>query len=311
MVAGGRRGDSGAMRSHVVWSALLVAACGGGGQASVDAAPAIDATPTVDADPDLCASASPPLHATFSYQLFAGGVSNVNGSIYDRATPDTSIVGADEAGCRYVAPGSPFCDPACTGGICDLDGACQPYPVGLGAGTVSTTGTHPVLEIPPNQFPGSYYPGEGLQPGFVIPGETVGFVVPGDDAPAMSGEVVMIAALELPTIQVTATEHQPLTIAWTPAPAGQGGQVIVHFDNDHHGTRSYLECIADDADGELTIPVSVLDPLIADGASGIGTYIENAYVLRRQRTVIATPLGCAAIESTSDQFVSVETVLAK
>jgi hypothetical protein len=301
------------MRRQSLLGVILVAACGGGGTAEdvVADAPTVDAGPSVDAAPGVCTGLTPALHASFTFEVYGDGVSSFAAQIEDLPYPDTGLVEVEDGACRYVRPGAPFCDPACTDGWCGLDEACHPYPTGLAAGTLTTTGTHPPLTLAPGMFPGSYYPADGVPTGWLVPGETVGAMVPGDDAPAISGEVVAVAAIELPTSQLTATEHEPLTVAWTPAPAGQGGEVVVHFDNDHHGTNSYLECVVPDAAGEVTIPVSVLDPLIADGATGIGTYIENAYVLRRQRTVVPTPLGCAAVQSVSSTWVQVDTVLAE
>ena len=300
------------MRTFKAVAAVLLAACGGGGPTpSIDGAPTVDGAPAIDGNPDLCASAAPPLHATFTFEVYGPDSAGFSATIEDRPVTDTDIVDTTDGACRYVRPGSPFCDPACVGEACGLDQQCHPYPTGLFAGVLTTSGTHPTLSLEPNLFPGSYYPKGGVPSGWLVPGETVGAAVPGDDAPAISGEIVVVAPLELPVSELTATEHQAMTVAWIPAPAGQGGQVVVHFDNDHHGTRSYLECIALDVAGEVTIPVSVLDPLIADGATGIGTYIENAYIRRQQRTVVTTPLGCAAVQSVSQAWVQVETVLAE
>lgn len=283
------------------WVVVVLAACGGGSAANPDAAPRVDAAP-VD-----CTAANPPLHA--SLRIDVGGdtgdwaVAEVN----DVARTAVELVQAEADGCVYVRPGAPFCDPACTDGVCGLDGACHPYPTGLDAGTIATTGTHPPMTLP-QPFPGSYYPAKGVPDGFVVPGETVGFTASGGAVAAFAGEVTAVASLELPTADVTATQHQPMTIAWTPAPAGQGGQIIVRMANDHHGINSYVECIADDAAGQLTVPVSVLDPLIADGASGIGTYIEASSMTRRNRTIVETSQGCAAIDSTSLAYLFVTTI---
>lgn len=109
------------------------------------------------------------------------------------------------------------------------------------------------------------------------------------------------------TADITATENQPLRIQWVPEPAVEA-EVIVHLDNDHHGINSFVECRVPDASGEVTIPAATLNPLIADGETGIGSYIENAFILRRRRSAVATPWGCAALSSSSSTFLIVETV---
>ncbi len=283
------------------WVVVVLVACGGGSDATPDAGPHVDAMP-VD-----CTAADPPLHASLRIEVGGDNGDYAVAEINDRPSIEIGLVDVEADGCVYVRPGAPFCDPACTDGVCGLDGACHPYPTGLDAGTVATTGTHPALTLP-QPFPGSYFPNNGVPAGFVVPGETVGFTASGGTVAAFAGEVTAVASLELPTDDVTATQHQPMTIAWTPAPAGQGGQIVVRMNNDHHGTNSYVECVADDAAGQLTVPVSVLDPLIADGASGIGTYIESSSMTRRNRTIVATSQGCAAVESTSLAYLFVTTI---
>ena len=291
-------------RSSSLALSLLTCACGGDGPTSNP-----DAAPGPDAAPVDCTAAAPPLHALINFEVGGLGGDWFSAQIGDRPQVEIGLVDQAEGGCVYVRPGSPFCDPACTDGVCGLDEQCHPYPQGLDAGTVTTTGTHPELSLEAS-FPGSYFPDPdvGVPFGFTVAGETIGVATSGGEVDAFSGSVVAVAPLELPTMDVTATEHEPMTIGWEPTGGGDDGEILIQLRNDHHGINSYVECLADDAAGQLTIPTSVLDPLIADGATGIGTYIEAAHVQRRRRVVVPTSHGCAAIDSSSLQYLSVTTV---
>ena len=119
-----------------------------------------------------------------------------------------------------------------------------------------------------------------------------------------------VPPLALPTTLLTAREHQPMVVAWTPITTPADAEVLLHFDNDHHGTRAYLECVAPAEAGTLTIPATVLDPLIVAGETGIGTYIENAWIEVHHQARLRTDRGCAVLESYADQFVHVDTVRA-
>ncbi|MEZ4367492.1 MAG: hypothetical protein R2939_14635 [Kofleriaceae bacterium] len=279
-------------------ASALAAGCGG----------APDAGPRPDGGTGLCTADE--VHAGFAFESYASSTTITFGGGYqDAPYPRSEEVAATAGACRYVRPLPAFCDPACDGSAACVDGACRPYPQGVAAGTLHTTGTHPLLTLSPYTV-GAYYTMMAT-PGLTVPGEIVGFTLDGEVAAPLAMETVAIGPLTLPTDQVTATEGQPLTIAWTPeAGAPAATELVVHLDNDHHGLDSYVECVAADADGELTIPSSVLDRLIADGETGIGTYIENAYAQRRSLVRARTAYGCAELASVSSVFLSVETVRA-
>ena len=109
---------------------------------------------------------------------------------------------------------------------------------------------------------------------------------------------------------MTAIEHQDLAIQWTAITTPADAEVVVHLDNDHHGLSAFVECQAPAAAGALVVPAAVLDPLILAGETGIGTYIENAWIEVRQRAVRATERGCAAVDAYAAQFLQVDTVRA-
>lgn len=282
--------------------ALGLAACGG------DDVPA-----GIDAAVGTCTPASP-THAGFVVMgepaTFGPSGSQAGGAYQSGPEPRLATTAAEAGGCRYVTARPALCEPACAGSdVCDVDGHCVRFPDNLAAGTLSITGTNPPLTLSPQ--PGnSYYP-DTSYPGFYRAGDTIGLALAGASGIApLTATVVGVPTIALPTDQLTATEHQDLAVAWTPIPTPAGARVIVHFDNDHHGTRSYLECEADAATGTLTIPAAILDRLILDGETGIGTYIENAWIAVRNRTLVPTERGCAAVDALSDQFVFVKTVRA-
>ncbi len=104
-------------------------------------------------------------------------------------------------------------------------------------------------------------------------------------------------------------EGEPLVITWTVADGPPDAVVRVHLDNDHHGIPAYAECEAPSADGQLTVPASIVEKMIDVGGSGIGTYVENAYLLRFTRSVQPHDPGCVAVYSSSEAWLYVETVL--
>ena len=273
-----------------------------------------DTAPTLDAALPFTCDATSALHARFvvvGEPASSGPIgSQVGGAYHDHPAPRTEATMAEAGGCRYVAARPALCEPACTGSdVCDVDGHCSGYPTTLAAGTLTVTGTTPPITLEPQ--PGnSYYP-QTSYPGLYRPGDELTFALAGaGPVPPLTATVRGVPSLALPTDQLTAIEHQPLRIAWTPITDPAGAEVLVHLDNDHHGLAAYLECTAPASAGELTVPAAILDPLILAGESGIGTYIENAWIEVRHRALVTTPYGCAAVDGYADQFLFVDTVRA-
>ncbi len=57
------------------------------------------------------------------------------------------------------------------------------------------------------------------------------------------------------------------------------------------------------------VPESAVQKMIQVGSSGIGTYVENAYLIRYTRHVQEHAPGCVALHSSSESWLYVETVL--
>ena len=214
-----------------------------------------------------------------------------------------------EGACAFYAPEPSFCDPACElDELCTVGGVCAPWPTTIPIGHLTVTGTTPTLEIDPQ--PGfSYYTMESY-PDLFEPGDEITLSATG------AGDVgpFELSTLGAPHLigdwdDLTAIRGQPLTITWDTATASPPGTVVVvHMDSDHHGLQAYVECISDDRDGEVTVTAAVLDMLIEAGETGIGTYIENAYIERLHTGTLANADGCVAFSSESSSPIHVDTV---
>lgn len=235
--------------------------------------------------------------------------SQIGGWVNTGRAPEI-VTPTDTAGaCRFVAAQPALCDPACAGGdVCDVHGACVPYPESITAGTVTITGTNPTITLEPQL--GSYY-NTMPYPGLYAPGDALTLDVEGDTATGAEPihlTTVGIPALALPTDHLTATEHQDFVIAWTAVTGLPGTEIVVELHNDHHAGPQYIECTTDAALGSVTVPAALLDELIVAGETGIGTYIESAWIEQRHRGHVISSRGCAAFDADSDHFLTIDTV---
>ncbi|HUS63163.1 MAG TPA: hypothetical protein VMZ28_01430 [Kofleriaceae bacterium] len=233
---------------------------------------------------------------------------NAGGSVADVPFPTFVEEKMRDGECAFH--GAPFCDPACEGGdICTAGGVCSPFPTNLDAGTVHITGTDPALDLEPQAGP-SYYTMENY-PDLYQPGDLLTLTGGGDDTdvPAFEATARGVPVLELPTTQLTATEHEDMVVEWdTAGDSPDGAAVVLHMDSDHHGAPGFIECWAAD-DGEVTVAADLIDAIIAVGESGIGTYIENAYIMRVDAGTDDLGGGdCLVFHTESRVQVSVETV---
>ncbi len=279
--------------------ALLLIGCGGGGGDAPDGGPQPDGGGPVE-----CPWQRAPGSFAVSISETWGGF---GGAYRDLPWPMTLAEELREGDCAYYGPANAFCEPACTGNdTCVAGDFCQPYPTQVSVGHISVSGTTPALELEP-QAGFSYYTTESY-PGLFGSGDTLTLAAAGaGDVDPFEVTVRGVAPLTVPWEQVTAHEGQDLEIAWDTADSPEGTVVFVHMDSDHHGIQAYLECTGAD-DGSLTVPAAVLDRLIEAGETGIGTYIENAWITRAHASAIDTDAGCLSFRAESQLQMGVETI---
>ena len=288
-------------------------ACGGDDEgAQPDDGGDVDASPgEVDASsdqPDAAPGAGCPASIHASFDLSSSSEYGQLFGAYDNVPLPTALEEKLREGeCAFFAPEPPFCDPVCEGEtLCSTGGVCRPFPRHVDIGTVRVAGTDPALVLEANQF--DYYATETLLPSLFQPGDELTLTAGGvGDVPAIELTVRGVAPLADPGL-VTAREHEDLLITWEPDPsASERTELIVHADNDHHGVQAYVECRGPD-DGELVVPAAVLDQLILAGETGIGTYIENAWMKRINQATVETDLGCFSFQSIWQVPVGFETI---
>jgi hypothetical protein len=292
---------------------LVLSACGGGdddgdgpGGGQPDACCADD--PDAAGDVTSCEADRQNARFVITSTTEYGGF---GGTWSDRPMPATLEEKVAGGGCAFWAPEPSFCDPPCEGAtVCAVGGTCEPYPTTIGAGDLHVAGSSPELDLAePEPGFGSYTTEN--HPSLFAAGDEMTLTGGGGDVDDFEITTRGVPGLTMPSTSFTATEHEEMQVVWDADESSPDGtRVVLHMDNDHHGTRAFVECWSDDS-GELTVPVSVLDPLILAGESGIGTYIENAYMSRIARGWVATEAGCAAFDSESLVSVSVETVRAE
>ena len=279
---------------------VLLGACDDGERPAGGGA---DAAPGLDASGEACAPEE--IHGRYAV-YYAGAALYFSGRHDDAPPVRFSTPRLSEGACAYFGPSAAFCDPPCTGGrYCAPEGVCLAYPTALPVGTVAieANGRRVGATAEWNTY------AAGPLEDFASPGDRVALEVEGAGAVgAFEAETTVVPPLVLPSTELTVHEHEDLVLTWPAAASPAATRTILHFDNDHHGVAAFIECDADDASGALTVPAALLDALILDGETGIGTYIENAWIARRQATVRRTSVGCASFASEAEEHVFVETV---
>ena len=207
---------------------------------------------------------------------------------------------------RYVPREcDPPCDPPLT---CAFDETCRPWPSYVSVGTVSVTGTDPPLQVAPTEY-NVYYTQEVYE-GLFGPGDHLTVSASGSaDVEPFEVTVAGVPLLEPYEQTVTMVEGEPLEITWEVADGPDDAVVRVHLDNDHHGISAYLECEAPSSAGHIVVSEAAVQEMIDVGASGIGTYVENAYLIRYTSHVQQHDPGCLAVYSSSSSWLYVETEL--
>ena len=216
---------------------------------------------------------------------------------------------AEDGACAFYRYVPRECVPPCVEPlVCAFDETCRPYPAYLSVGTVTIAGTDPELEVQPTEH--NVYYTDQVYPDLFSAGDPLTVSASGGEhVEPFSLTVTGVPLLEPHEQTVLMVEGQPLEITWDTVDSPDGSTVRVHMDNDHHGVAAYAECEGPSSAGQLIVPESIVAKMIEAGASGIGTYVENAYLLRFRHTAVEHDPGCVEVSSSSEARLFVDTEL--
>jgi len=248
------------MRRRWLWLAV-VAACGGGGNAAIDAPPAADAGPDggmprqviggIDVREDrIVTDFGAPMETRRA---------DVSGELFQDPPVGFHTQTMASGACVLLEFTPAFCDPFCADGVCIDPGVCQPWPIRVSGGRLDLAGLTEAVSIDPQD--GYYYAG-------VLPDELfaddahVVATLAGADLPSMTLATEGVVALEtaIPSAGIKLEPGQDHLVAWTPAGGGRI-RLTLNSANQGHGQPylAIIECEADDANGQLTIPAALVD----------------------------------------------------
>ncbi len=228
----------------------------------------------------------------------------VRGYYYDGVNPYQVGGVLTEGPCTFYGwDHLPNCDPPCVDPeVCGFDDQCHPYPEKVDAGTLTVTGVEPPLVIEPNEF-FDYYSGAAIPEMYPAGAELTLALAGGEAVDPFSMTVAGVAGPMTPDhLEVVIVEGEALTVSWTPAPVPDDARVELRLRIDHHAlVGGYALCNVPDADGQLTVPVAIVDALHSTGSR-----VENGSLTRYTRRAVETNLGCAEWISFAEAFVSVD-----
>ena len=197
----------------------------------------------------------------------------------------------------------PDCDPPCVDPeYCGLDDECHPIPDSLPAGTLTVTGIEPPLVVEPSDW-GDYSSGAAI-PGLYDAGTELTLSLEGSEFidPFEMTVAGVVGPMTPDHLSVLITLEEALTVEWTPSAVPADARVQVSFGIDHHAlVGGYALCEVADADGQLTVPVEIVDAL-----HSTGSHVENGDLVRFTRAVTETNLGCAEWISYTRGFIHVD-----
>ena len=220
---------------------------------------------------------------------------SVEGQVFDGVVP--GFVPAElmsEGVCRLVTLPTLSCDPACPASTqtCGADNQCLPLPVAHDVGTVTVSGLARAVEMTAASRTGSYRPPPPAlpHPGFA-PGADLRVAASGGDYEPFTLRGWGVSALEVAPDPIVVTEGQPLALRWTaPADAGPARVAARLNVNNHGSSTTAIECDFPDT-GSAQIPASLIDGLVALGASGFPTLTIG----RRTATSASITPGCVQL----------------
>ena len=238
------------------------------------------------------------------------GFTSVDGQVFDAVRP--SLVPSElerEGDCRLVTFPNLLCDPACPSSTqtCGENNQCLPVPVAHSVGTVSVSGLARAVEMTPNANTASYRPPAPAlpHPGFA-PGADLRLSASGGDYTPFELRGWGIEPFQFTGETVDVSGGTPANLSWAPpTDAGPARVRAVLNVNNHGSSDTSIECDFPDT-GSATIPASLIDALIARGASGFPTL----GITRRTATSTTIEPGCVQLVVTSDILYAVDVNLA-
>jgi hypothetical protein len=224
---------------------------------------------------------------------------SVEGKVFDGVTPSLIPDELASAGeCRLVTLPNLLCDPGCpvSTQTCGTNNQCQPLPVAHDVGTVTVSGLARAIEMTANANTGNYRPGPPAlpHPGFT-PGADLRLASSGGDYDPFELRGWGIEPLAVPAEPIEVNGGRPASIVWTPpTSAGPARMHAMLNVNNHGSSNTWIECdFVDTGAGE--IPATLVDGLIAQGASGF----PSITLARRTATSASIAPGCVQLLVTS------------
>jgi hypothetical protein len=237
------------------------------------------------------------------------GFTSVDGQVFDAVTARLPIELQREGDCRLVTLPNLLCDPPCAASTqsCGENNQCLPTPVAHSVGTVTVSGLARAVEMTANANTGSYRPAPPAlpHPGFA-PGADLRLSASGGDYAPFELRGWGIEPFQFTGETVDVSGGTPANLSWAPpTDAGPARVRAVLNVNNHGSSDTSIECDFPDT-GSATIPASLIDALIARGASGFPTL----GITRRTATSTTIEPGCVQLVVTSDILYAVDVNLA-
>ena len=155
------------------------------------------------------------------------------------------------------------CDPPCELAYCVADDQCAPFPLPVSAGEIAVAGLTEELRFVPGGLGYDVDP-ELLPEDLFADGAAIEVTAAGDAAPGFSLAAVGVGPLDADLdlefdVTLVIEDGVDEVIGWT-AGGVAGARVQLALQVGHHGApyEALLVCEADDADGELVVPGSLI-----------------------------------------------------
>lgn len=225
----------------------------------------------------------------------------VQGQVADGVVPSSiPELTASEGPCRLLRGQTPFCDPACdSASTCDFNGACVPYPEPQDLGVVDVRGLVEDFVMEPVQ-PGWNYFETSLPADAMRVGEAIRVTTGEGRWEPLELFGVGLARLDFEGELLPVVEGSELELVWEGATTASEVQLTLSIDQ--HGTSpSRLVCSFPD-DGAGTVPVAMVDALLAAGVTGW----PSATVARLTADRAAIGAGCVDLVVSTPRSLDVD-----